>query len=135
MYSNLMSLSKGMIKIALAYFFVIFLISCSADPHSAIVKHWVLDLDAVSEEVRRGRQRSGEFEFKKDGTMNIYNEGRIVFNSTYAMASDGNSFVINGPAGEGPMTFQIVNLDSRSLIIIPVENNRVSKDTAFFKPK
>jgi hypothetical protein len=118
----------------IAYSIAFFIVSCGTDPQEAIVDHWVIDLEAVNEEIRN-HGRIGAYEFKEDGTMNVYNDGRIMASATYTMATDGKSFVINSPTGEGVMSFQIVSLSPRSLVLIPIERNRASKDTLYFKPK
>ena len=78
---------------------------------------------------------NGEFEFKENGTLNLYNEGKIMFSSAYSLATDGKSFVINAPSGESLLNFDILTIHSKSLVLIPMEKFRPGKDTLYFKPK
>ncbi len=127
---------KSINKILIASLLV-FLAACGGNPEKAIVNHWVPE---ATEEENAWREEAPEFEFKKDGTANLYIDGNIVLSTKYTLATDGKSLVLNEPSGrEAPMSLEIISLSAKRLEMVPITQNAFGSsgrgDTTVFIPK
>lgn len=111
------------------------LLACGGSPEKNIVNHWVAVAVEEEEDTGWGKKERPEFEFKKDGSVNIYNDGKIILNTTYALATDGKSLVINEPSGSDNLSLEIVTLGSKHLELVMQEGRWGRKDTVAYKPK
>lgn len=120
-------------------YFILILLACKGNPEKDIINHW--KPTKVSEaNGGRGGLASGqaELEFKENGTVNIYTEGNLMLSTTYALASDGKSLIINEPSGRAmPMSIKVLKLNSNhlDLALSPEGGRSDDVDTVSFEPK
>lgn len=113
---------------------------CGSNPEKAIVRHWVPDFSSETMKQTTNRDDASEMEFNKDGTVNFYMNGRIVFSTRYTMATDGKSLMIHGlSALDKPISMEIVSLSSKRLELVGATTTAFGSpergDIKVFKPK